>query len=167
MTPADAWLPIPSTGGLYEASPRGQIRKADGAILGQWFNDQGYCLVRLNSPRRLARVHRLIAETFLPNPSLLPAVNHRDNDRANNALPNLEWCTQAENLQHARNQGRLYKQPKGLRSPRATLTDKQVLEIRSEYRPRQVSLSALAKRFSISKRTAGRIISGEHYAHVR
>jgi len=43
-------------------------------------------------------VHRLVAQTFLPNPKSLPQVNHKDCDRANNNVDNLEWCTREDNI---------------------------------------------------------------------
>ena len=54
------------------------------------------------------RVHRIIAETFIPNPAQFLVVNHLDNNRDNNRVDNLEWTTQSENLKYAAKQGRVY-----------------------------------------------------------
>ena len=51
------------------------------------------------------KVHRLVAATFLPNAEGLPVINHKDGDKSNNRLDNLEWCTQAYNNRHARETG--------------------------------------------------------------
>lgn len=51
-------------------------------------------------------VHRMVAETFIPNPAQFEVVNHLDNDKTNNNVENLEWTTQSENLKYAHKQGR-------------------------------------------------------------
>lgn len=52
-------------------------------------------------------IHRLVAQTYLPNPNNLPIVNHKDADKTNNKVSNLEWVSEAGNLQHASKSGLL------------------------------------------------------------
>jgi len=52
-------------------------------------------------------IHRLVALTFIENPKGLTDVNHKDFNRSNNHVDNLEWCTQKENMQHAHQNGRI------------------------------------------------------------
>ena len=65
-------------------------------------NNEGYLLVGLtkNGKQKTFTVHRLVAITFLDNPSNKPQVNHIDGDKLNNAVSNLEWCTASENTNH-------------------------------------------------------------------
>nr|DAH92587.1 MAG TPA: homing endonuclease [Bacteriophage sp.] len=87
-------------------------KKHDGTFhkLSKWKDSVGYYQVvfRINGKKIYKRVHRLIAETFLENPNNLPMVNHIDGNKLNNALTNLEWCTNAHNVQEAYNR-KLYK----------------------------------------------------------
>ena len=158
------WMPV-NENPAYEVSVCGHVRKRDGQIIGQFPNHDGYMIVRLSSPRALKRVHRLVAEAFVPNPEGKPFVNHIDNDRADNNVGNLEWCTQRENISHADAQGRMQRDYwAGRRSPNASLTDIQVRKIRSLYAGGSRSYQSLADEFRISKRAIGRLINGETYA---
>ncbi len=70
----------------------------------------GYLSVALykDGTHKNYRVHRLVAETFIPNPSNLPQVNHIDGNKLNNNVDNLEWCTSKQNIQHAWKNGLNY-----------------------------------------------------------
>ena len=70
-------------------------------ILSPGFNDGGYYRVNLGRANGGARLlHRLIAEAFIPNPGNLETVNHKDLNKTNNAVTNLEWATSSDNVKH-------------------------------------------------------------------
>ena len=64
---------------------------------------RGYYKVVLckDGQSQLKNIHRLVAETFLENPNNLKVINHKDGNKLNNNIKNLEWCSQKENMQHA------------------------------------------------------------------
>ena len=66
-------------------------------------NKFGYRRIKLCKENKLYyfQVHRLVAQTFIPNPNNLPQVNHKDGNKLNNSVDNLEWCTQSYNMKHA------------------------------------------------------------------
>lgn len=93
------WKMIPVDNN-YEASDNGQIREIKTKkIISQWVDKDGYLLATLSN--KLYRVHRLIAQTFISNPYNLPVVNHKDFNKQNNNINNLEWVTYSENVCHS------------------------------------------------------------------
>jgi hypothetical protein len=160
-SPEQGWQPIDEH---YQVSRSGEVRRSDGLLLKQWTNSQGYKLVRLNHPRRVERVHRLVATAFVPNPENKPFVNHLNNDRADNRDTNLEWCTQWENIAHADRQGRMQRDYwVGKRTPIAKLSDEDAAAIRAAYAAGGVSWAELGRRYGVSKRSIGRLVNGETY----
>lgn len=95
----EKWKPIEGYDGKYEVSTYGRVRRDDGYLVNQETHCKGYKRVDLwkDGKRKHHKVHRLVAEAFIPNPDNKPQVNHKDFDVANNRMWNLEWVTDAEN----------------------------------------------------------------------
>ena len=97
------WKTIPGYEN-YDVSDEGEVRNGKtGRILKSSYSNGGYKKVNLRSNNVVAnaKIHRLVAENFIPNPDGLPQVNHIDGDKNNNRIENLEWCTRGENMRHA------------------------------------------------------------------
>ena len=99
---AEIWAAVHGYEGLYEVSTWGRVRNSQSKILTQHPNQKGYLRVTLvkNGKSVLARVHRLVAQTFIPNPNHLPQVNHIDLNNQNNSVTNLEWVDGYTNAYH-------------------------------------------------------------------
>ena len=99
----EIWKDIPECS-KYQASTLGRIRnKETGVILKPCVTEWGYKMIHLhyNSKAHTRYVHKLVAETFIPNPENKPEVNHEDGVKTNNHVSNLSWVTHSENNEHA------------------------------------------------------------------
>lgn len=87
----------------YEISDKGEIRNRETGQELKQQNHNGYKTVKINigDGEKKYRVHRLVGEVFIPNPKNLPEINHKDLNKANNEVSNLEWCSREENIKHA------------------------------------------------------------------
>ena len=102
--------------------PRGKLLTTNPCV-----GNSGYIRIYCGGGKRnasLAYVHRMVAETFIPNPDGKPQVNHKDSNRSNNAVENLEWVTHKENAQHGASKGH-YKGMKSKFSRADAITWKQ------------------------------------------
>lgn len=101
----EIWKNIEGFRELYQISNLGRVRRRDsGKILTPLTLTRGYKGVRLYYEKKRAttkKIHRLVAYYFIPNPLELPQVNHKDGNKSNNRVDNLEWCSNEYNMNHA------------------------------------------------------------------
>lgn len=106
----EEWKPIKGYEGLYEVSNMGRVKSlhtSQGIILKQYTDYYKYMKVTLNKngTHKTKLVHRLVAITFIRNPNNYEVVNHKDGNKKNNTVDNLEWCTRSYNTKHAYHNG--------------------------------------------------------------
>lgn len=173
------WRDVVGFEGQYEVSRDGRVRRVAREMtrangwpyrmkeieLAQVNSARGYKLVGLKVARKTNRtflVHRLVAQAFVDNPQGYPDVNHLDLDKLNNHASNLEWCTKAQNTQHATRGGRFH----GRTNPNARfkLQPEQVDEIharlaRGEYQ------DDIAAAYGVSQALISMIKRGQAWTH--
>jgi hypothetical protein len=115
-------------------------------------------VLNVNGGKVSKLIHRLVAETYLPNPNNLPEVDHRDTNKLNNDISNLEWVTTEENKRRARLNGLIKK---GESHGKSKLTKTDVEYIRNNYIPRhkEYGMRALGKKFNVQHMTISNIIN--------
>jgi hypothetical protein len=99
----------------YFVTEDGRVFKNGKELKGSVDPRKGGIRIRLDIRygRKRVYVHRLVAETYLPNPNNLPQVNHKDEDRNNNSLDNLEWCDAQYNSEYSNSKWWKLKTPTG------------------------------------------------------
>lgn len=172
----EIWKDITGYEGLYQVSSLGNVKSLDryvkhyrggncfkkGATLKPSKNRKGYYLIVLAKEgiSRSKSIHRIVAETFIPNQQNKPQVNHKDGNKTNNSVQNLEWATQEENMTHAfengLNKGSMLGK-KGVSHPRNLLTQYDVNEIKKMYN-QGVKIKYIANSFNVSYKTIQRAL---------
>ena len=103
----EVWRPVRGYEGLYEVSNYGRVKSlkrntAHERIMKPIKDSYGYLIVCLNKNGKQTnkKIHRLVAEAFIPNPNNLPQVNHKNEIKTDNRVENLEWCDNKYNTRY-------------------------------------------------------------------
>lgn len=172
MQDTEIFLPIKGYEGIYEISNHGRVKslqrvdcrgqKRKEKMLVISLDSDGYPIIILSKDRvsKTNKVHRLVAYHFISIVEGKTHVNHIDGVKTNNKVYNLEWCTNQENIKHARVNG-LHPEV-GETHKCATLTNEQVLKILLEFGMH----TQIAKKYNTSPLIVGRIKSGKTWSSV-
>lgn len=154
----------------YAVSTEGRVKDTKRNIFKYQRDNEGYREVELykNGKRYRKRVHRLVAEAFIPNPENKEDVNHIDGCKCNNCLKNLEWATRSENMLHAYRTGLAHRSPKagmqkGMKNPNAgkPRTKVRIVETGEEFK----SVSECARAINGNDRHIHDCFSGKQHTH--
>jgi hypothetical protein len=157
------WKCIGATG--YQVSDMGRVMTPRGLVMKPIFNNSyrgtGYHKVKIEGKGRY--IHRLVADAFIPNPDNKAHVNHKNGNKFDNSLVNLEWATVSENNQHAFDTG-LKSAAKGERSGANKISEGDARIIKSQYK--KIRTGVLAKRFGVAPSTICYIGEGRTWRHL-
>ena|ERR1035437_776423 len=141
----ETWLQVSGYGDCYSVSNLGNVMRTSPKrghsilttprLIQAHDNTSGYPQICIgpSGERKSVAIHRLVATAFIENSNNLPQVNHKDGNKRNNYVGNLEWTSHHENMCHAYSLG-LMGNPSGETARRAKLTNADILAIRSDTR---------------------------------
>ena len=155
---------IPKYEGLYEVSNFGRIKSLiKNKFLSLNKDKDGYLMCNLKG--KTFKVHRLVAQSFIPNIENFPCVMHLDDNPSNNHFDNLNWGTYSHNNNDRKNKGR-NNSAKGENHGAVKLNEQQVLEIRAKYIPHKYTAVMLANEYGVSLGCIYSIIYFKKWKHI-
>ena len=154
----------------YYVSNYGNVKNINtGKILKPRKQHKGYLVVNLsiNGKIKTYTIHRLVANLFIPNPQNLPQVNHKDLNKENNYVENLEWCSAVYNIEHSYISGNRHIIG-GLEHYNHKLTYKEVKELRQIYKPfsKIPNITKVAKQYGVSRQTIHNVVNYITYKNI-
>lgn len=182
----EIWKPVVGYEGFYEVSNLGNVKSVDrieqitmrdgsvrarkkrGKVLKQCFDGKKHYLhvnMRKNGSGEIKDVHRIVAETWIPNAFGLPEVNHKDENKTNNSVSNLEWCSRKYN----NNYGAKLCGARGEKNPQNKFSQATIERIRREYTPNdpRCGITPLAKKYGMSASHCRSIIKGHRWGWLQ
>jgi len=167
------WKTIPGFS-RYKASSNGEIYTPNwkggktGKIMKPAPDPFGYLrtvLVDDNGKNTTVKVHRIIAQTFIPNENDLKEVNHLNGNKSDNRVENLEWVSRKQNMIHAFQNG--LQNNRGINNPISKLTEQDVIEIRAKFMPRIYGRKELAMEYNVKESTIKDVILRKSWSHIQ
>lgn len=153
---------------IYMVYSNGDIYGPTGKKLKVRSNGDGYAVVTMGN-KRIKRstqfVHRIVAILFLPNPNNFSDVDHKDNNRMNPDVSNLEWVTHEENIRRAYERGSHIGRAVGEKNPKARLNSKIVMILREEYH-NGITIQELSNKYGLAWNTIGNAVKGITWRHL-
>lgn len=164
----EEWRDVVGYEGLYQVSNFGRIKSLPKYYFGERMlsptdNGSGYLIVSLtkNEKRKNHYIHRIVAEAFIPNKENKPTVNHKDRDKQNNIISNLEWATFSEQIHHVVATGK---------KPHAkNYTTSRVIELSPEIisaYEKGRSVTDISRKLSICPQTINKVLN-EHGIQIK
>ena len=131
----------------------GTVHNKKGHNISRWKDNVGYLQVKLSKEGKwyYKRVHRLVAEAFIPNPNNLKQVNHIDGDKTNNEVSNLEWIDNKNNTQHGYDNNLYHSKHRNIK---IEVYDKITHQLINTYK----SIRETANELNINRKTLSRIL---------
>lgn len=166
--------PIKNFENLYAITDKGEVitLKRDSYVKKEriskgYKNKKGYMVFDFRRRGGKVRpIHRLVAEAFIPNPNNLPQVNHKDGNKTNNCVDNLEWCNNSYNQIHAFANN---LQKGNFKHPNSKLKYEDVIYIKHNYQKGVLGkgIRSMAKRFNVCDSTIKQILNGSSYKTIK
>jgi hypothetical protein len=169
----EIWKDVHGFEGRFKISNLGNVLSINGRYKGERIlnihvDQTGYhfTTLRMTPLKRQVRVHQLVAEHFVFKPEGLsnPCVNHKDGDKLNNHVDNLEWVSMRDNSAHAVETG--LHDLKGSRHPNSKLTEVSVINMRDMYKTGKYSHSQIGKLYGVTREQARDVINRKNWKHI-